>query len=258
VDLGLRGRRALVTASTKGLGRACAEALIAEGVRVCVASRDAAELERVASEIGAAAHHAADVARAEDVKRLVAAAVADLGGLDILIVNAGGPPPGNFAETTEDGWERAFHLTLMSAVNLAREALPALRASDQGRIVNITSSSVREPIPNLILSNALRGAVAGMAKTLATEMAPHGVTVNNLAPGRFLTERMRGNDALTAKKAGISLEEQLARSAAAIPTGRFGEPAEFAAACAFLCSRQAAYITGQTLGVDGGLARGVY
>lgn len=258
VDLGLAGRRALVTASSKGLGRACAEALITEGARVCIASRDGEELARVAREIGAVAHHTADVARTEDVKRLVGAAIADLDGLDILVVNAGGPPPGTFADADEDAWERAFRLTLMSAVNLAREALPALRDSDQGRIVNITSSSVREPIPNLILSNALRGAVTGMAKTLSTEMAPHRITVNNLAPGRFLTDRLRANDATSAKKLGIDVEEQLRRSAAAIPMLRFGEPAEFAATCVFLCSRQAAYITGQTIAVDGGLTRGVY
>jgi 3-oxoacyl-[acyl-carrier protein] reductase len=257
VDLGLAGRRALVTASSKGLGRACAEALIAEGARVCIAAREEAELARVAREIGAAAHHTADVSRVEDVRRLVAAAIADLGGLDIVVVNAGGPRPGTFADSDDEAWERAFRLTLMSAVDLAREALPALRASDQGRIVNITSSSVRQPIPNLILSNALRAAVTGMAKTLSTEMAPHGITVNNIAPGRFLTARMRANDAITAKQLGIDVEEQLRRSAAAIPALRFGEPGEFGATCAFLCSRQAAYITGQTIAVDGGLIRGV-
>ncbi|HYZ17534.1 MAG TPA: SDR family oxidoreductase [Candidatus Acidoferrum sp.] len=258
MDLGLRGRRALVTASSKGLGRACAEALIAEGAQVCIASRDGTEVARVAREIGAAAHHTADVSRSEDVRRLVAAAIADLGGLDVLVVNAGGPPPGTFTDTDEEAWERAFRLTLMSAVNLAREALPALRASDQGRIVNITSSSVREPIPNLILSNALRAAVTGMAKTLSTEMAPHRITVNNIAPGRFLTARLRANDAATAQKLGIDVEEQLRRSAAAIPAQRFGDPSELAATCAFLCSRHAAYITGQTIAVDGGLTRGVY
>ncbi|MGH7708725.1 MAG: SDR family oxidoreductase [Vulcanimicrobiaceae bacterium] len=258
MDLGLNGRRALVTAASKGIGRACAETLAAEGASVFIASRDAAAIERVARQIGAAGHRAADVADAGAVATLVQAAVATLGGLDILIVNAGGPPFGTFADATPQRWEAAFQLTFMSAANLIRESLPELRRSDQARIVNITSTTVREPNPTLILSNALRAAVTGMAKTLAGELAVHGITVNNLAPGRVLTDRIRENYSDAANETGIPLDEQLRRTAAQVPMQRFGTPEELGAACAFLCSKQAAYITGQTLAVDGNLTRGVY
>jgi len=241
VDLGLRDRNALVTAASKGLGRACAEALIAEGARVYIASRDPSAIEATGRAIGAAAWSAKDVSKEGHPEELVNAAVEKLGGLDILVVNAGGPPPGTFQSVPLEAWEKAFQLTLMSAVRLVHEALPHLKRSNQGRIVFIGSISVRQPIPNLVLSNALRGAVTGLAKTLSRELASDGITVNSLAPDGILTDRIR--------ELGVTPGS---------PLGRFGDPAEFAAACAFLCSRQAAYITGQTLGVDGGSLLGVH
>jgi 3-oxoacyl-[acyl-carrier protein] reductase len=254
VDLGLEGRRALVTAASKGLGRACAEALVAEGAKVFVASRDAAAIEKAGREIGAAGWQAADLSKPGDPTALVDAVVAKLGGLDVLVVNAGGPPPGTFQTTPLEAWDTAYQLTLMSAVRLVNAGLPHLKKSGHGRIVFITSISVRQPIPNITLSNSLRAAVTGLAKTLSREVARDGITVNCLAPDKILTDRIRQ----MAAAGGGDPEEQLKRMAADSPTGRFGEPSEFAAACAFLCSRQAGYITGQTLGVDGGALIGVH
>ena len=254
VDLGLDGRRALVTAASKGLGRACAEALSAEGAKVFISSRDAAGIERTGKAIGAAGWQAADMSKSGDPEPLVRAAVAKLGGLDILVVNAGGPPPGTFQTTALDSWDIAYQLTLMSAVRLVSSSLPQLKESGQGRIVFITSITVRQPIPALALSNSLRGAVTGLAKTLSRELAPDGITVNCLAPDNILTDRIRQ----IAAASGADPEERIKQMAAAAPTGRMGEPAEFGAACAFLCSRQAGYITGQTVGIDGGTLMGVH
>jgi len=179
--------------------------------------------------------------------RLVEAAVAALGGLDILVCNAAGPPPGTFESTPLGDWEPGYNLTLMSTVRLTKAALPHLKESGQGRVVNITSISVRQPIPNIVLSNAFRAAVTAMAKTLALEVAKDGVTVNNLAPGTPLTDRARA-------LYGDRLEEMQSRH----PMGRIGDPDDFGAVCAFLCSRYATYITGQTLGLDGGELRGIH
>jgi 3-oxoacyl-[acyl-carrier protein] reductase len=247
VDLGLAGRRALVTAASKGLGRACAATLIAEGARVFISSRSP---EATAREIGAVGSVAADISAAGEPERVVAAAVDALGGLDVLIVNAGGPPPGTFGDLPLSAWDTAFQLTLMSAVRLVHAALPALKKSDQGRIVFISSISVRQPIPFLALSNSLRAAVSGLAKTLSLELASDRITVNSVAPDAILTDRIRqlaGGD-----EGGVRAMGERA------PMGRLGTPEEFAAAVVFLCSRQAAYISGQTLGVDGGSLRGVH
>ncbi len=246
MDLGLTGRRALVTAASKGLGRACASTLIAEGARVFISSRDPSE---AASAMGAVGSVAGDISVEGEPARIVAAAVDALGGLDVLVVNAGGPPPGNFQNVPLTSWDTAYQLTLMSAVRLVHAALPHLRQSDQARIVFIGSISVRQPIPTLALSNSLRGAVSGLAKTLALELAGDHITVNTVAPDAILTDRIR-------QLAGS--EEGVRAMAERTPTGRFGTPEEFAAAVVFLCSRQAAYITGQTLGVDGGSLRGVH
>lgn len=254
MDLGLKGRRALVTAASKGLGRASAEQLIKEGANVYIASRDAKAIEDTGRSIHAIGWSAADVSRASAVEALVEAAVSKLGGLDILVVNAGGPPPGTFQSTTLEGWEAGFHLTLMSAVRLVKAALPHLKLSHQGRIIFITSIAVRQPIPNIVISNSLRGGVTGLAKTLSRELAPDGITVNCLAPDAILTDRTRQ----MAAARGVDIEEEIKRQAEASPMKRLGDPEEFGAACAFLCSRQAGYITGQTLGVDGGSLLGVH
>jgi 3-oxoacyl-[acyl-carrier protein] reductase len=247
VDLGLNGRRALVTAASKGLGRACATALAQEGARVFINSRDEGQLATTAGEIGAAGHLAGDVSADRFAEQLVAAASESLGGLDILVCNAGGPPPGTFESTDLSAWQLGCQLTLMSTVRLIKAAMAGLYRSDQGRIVIITSISVRQPIGNLILSNAYRSAVTAMAKTFSFEAAAHGVTVNTMAPGTILTDRVRSLYGADVQSAAVN-----------IPLGRIGEPKEFGAVCAFICSAQASYLTGQSIGVDGGALRGVH
>jgi 3-oxoacyl-[acyl-carrier protein] reductase len=247
MDLGLKGRRALVTAASKGLGRACAETLIAEGAQVFITSRAP---DATAKKIGAAGWLASDISAAGEPEKSVEAAVAKLGGLDILIVNAGGPRFGTFQDVAVEDWENAFELTLMSAVRLVRGALLHLKKSDQARIVFIGSISVRQPIGNLALSNSLRAGVSGLAKTLALEFAADRVTVNTVAPNSILTDRIRDMTGGSEDALKVMAERQ--------PMRRMGAPEEFAAACVFLCSRQAAYITGQTLGVDGGSLVGVH
>lgn len=257
MDLGLEGRRALVTGASRGLGRACASSLLAEGARVFICSRRSDEISRVGAEIGAAGASAADVSRAEDVQRVVAEASRTLGGLDILVTNAGGPPPGTFEAAGDEDWATGYELTLMSAVRLIRAALPFLRASTQGRIVNLTGYGVKEPISDLVVSDSLRAAVTVMAKTIATDLAPHGITVNDIATGPVLTERMHEIHGARAAAAGISLDEQLGRAAAEIPAGRIGRPEEVGALCAYLCSGAAAFITGQAIVIDGGANRAI-
>jgi len=254
VDLGLKGRRALVTAASKGLGRACAEEMIKEGAKVFIASRDPKTIEDTGRSIGATGWSASDVSKAGVPEALVQEAADKLGGLDILVVNAGGPPPGTFQATPLESWEAGFQLTLMSAVRLVKAALPHLKQSDQGRIVFVTSIAVRQPIANIVISNSLRSGVTGLAKTLSRELAPNGITVNCVAADAILTDRIRQ---LAAARGG-NLEEQLKLMAEASPMKRFGDPAEFGATCAFLCSRQAGYITGQTVGIDGGSLLGVH
>jgi 3-oxoacyl-[acyl-carrier protein] reductase len=246
LDLGLSGARALVTAASKGLGRACAAALAEEGARVVIVSRNEEALARLKRDIGASGHLALDLADPAAPARAVDAAVGMLGGLDVLVANAGGPAPGTFESTPLERWDDAYQLTLMSAVRLAKAAVPHLKESGRGRIVNITSLSVRQPVANLVLSNAFRAAVTAMAKTLSGELAPYGATVNNLAPGMVLTDRIR------------QLYGDLEELEKSIPMGRLGSAEEFGATCAFLCSLQAGYITGQTIGIDGGAVRGVH
>jgi 3-oxoacyl-[acyl-carrier protein] reductase len=254
MDLGLKGRRAVVVAASKGLGRACAEALAGEGANVFISSRDAAAIEATGRAIKAAGWLAADVSRGGEPERLVDAAAEKLGGIDILVINAGGPPPGTFQTTALDAWEEAFHLTLMSAVRLVKSSLTHLKASDQGRIIFITSITVRQPIPNLVLSNSLRAGVTGLAKTLALELAPDRIAVNCLAPGAILTDRIRN----LARARGGDVEENLKQQAESAPMRRIGDPGEFGATCAFLCSRHAGYISGQTIGIDGAVLVGVH
>jgi 3-oxoacyl-[acyl-carrier protein] reductase len=258
MELGLNGRKALVTAATRGLGRACAEALAREGVSVFAGARDEVGLSELNRRIGGAGYRVTDVSVKEQVEALVGAAVEALGGLDILVVNAGGAPPGTIDEVDDETWEKAFHLTTMSAVWLWRNGLPHLRKSQQGRIVNITSAFVKEPSNLLLLSNAFRPGVTAMAKMLSAELAPLGVTVNCIGPNSILTDRTRSIATANAEKAGISVEEQLERNAAALPMGRYGDASELGDLCAYLCSAQAGYVTGQTIIIDGGTAKGLF
>jgi 3-oxoacyl-[acyl-carrier protein] reductase len=245
VNLGLNGRRALVTAASSGIGRACAEALVAEGAKVFIASRDPKSIASAADAVGAAGRSARDLSRAGDPEALVNEAVDQLGGLDIVVVNTGGPPTGLFESIALPAWEEAIDVVLMSAVRLVKAALPHLKQSDQARIVVITSISVRQPIPNLVLSSSLRAGVTGMAKSLSAELAGDRITVNCLAPDAIRTAALE-------RLGNLSERERRA------PMKRLGDPAEVGASCAFLCSRQAGYITGQTLGIDGGSLLGVH
>ncbi len=253
MNLQIAGKTALVTGASKGIGFAIAEALVAEDVRVVIAAREQAGLDAARERLHAAGGEvialAADVATAKGVSDVVAAAQARAGSLDILVANAGGPPAGPPASLDDAAWARATELTLMSAVRLARGVLPGMRERGWGRIVNVTSLSVKQPIQELTLSNALRSAVTAFARTLANEVANEGVTVNNVAPGYTATERL-----------GQLFADDYARARvmSSIPVKRFAEPAEIAAAVAYLCSQQAAFVTGQTLVVDGGMVASTY
>jgi 3-oxoacyl-[acyl-carrier protein] reductase len=254
MDLELRGTSALVAASTRGLGYAVASGLAAEGARVAVAGRSETSAVRAAADIAAqtgaeCTGFECDVSQAGQPERLIAQTVARFGGLDVLVNNAGGPPPGAFTQTDDTAWAKAIDLTLMSAVRLSRAALPYLRKSGRGRIVNVVSTSVKESIDGLLLSNSIRLAVVGLAKTLAREFAADGITVNNVCPGRIRTQRL---------KELYGDEEALAQAALAVPMRRLGEPSELASIAVFLAGTGARYITGQTIAVDGGLTRSVF
>jgi 3-oxoacyl-[acyl-carrier protein] reductase len=257
MDLGLQGCRAFIAGASRGLGKACAKSLADEGARVFICSRNAEEIRRAAAEVGASGFAAADVSGPADVKRIVAEAISSLGGLDILVTNAGGPPTGPFDKAGDGDWDTAYQLTLMSAVRLIREALPALKASGRGRIVNLTGYGVKEPMMDLVVSDSVRAGVTVMAKTIASDLAPFGITVNNIAPGPIMTDRLIAIQAARAKSLGISVEEQFKRFSATIPVRRMGEPKEIGGLCAYLCSSQAGYLTGQSIVVDGGVNRSI-
>jgi 3-oxoacyl-[acyl-carrier protein] reductase len=257
MDLGLKGCKAFLAGASKGLGKACAKALTDEGARVFICSRNASELEKTAKEIGAHGYAAADVSRPDEVKRVVAQGIKSLGGLDILVTNAGGPPTGPFEGASDQDWDIAYALNLMSSVRLIREALPALKASGRGRIVNLTGYGVKEPMTDLVVSDSVRAGVTVMAKTIASDLAPYGITVNNIAPGPIMTDRLIEVHAARAKGLGITLEEQFKRFADTIPVRRMGDPKEIGDLCAFLCSPQAGYLTGQAIVVDGGVNRSI-
>jgi 3-oxoacyl-[acyl-carrier protein] reductase len=260
MDLELTGKVALVTAASKGLGRATATRLAAEGARVMISSRGEEQLAKTAAEIAEATgaqveYCVADVADPADLTRLLAETEQRLGGVDVLVNNAGGPPPGGFDALDDDAWYRAHDLILMSTVRLLRGVLPHMRAQRWGRIVTFTSSSIKQPIDNLLLSNTYRVAILGLAKSLAIEFAPEGVLINTIGPGRIATDRVATLDANLARKTGLSVEEVRAQSEKAIPMGRYGTPEEFAGVAAFLVSGVNTYLTGQQFLVDGGLVK---
>jgi 3-oxoacyl-[acyl-carrier protein] reductase len=247
----------LVAGASKGLGKACAKSLADEGARVFICARNEKEIEAAAATIGAAGSAAADVSRPAEIKRVVAEAIAALGGLDILVTNAGGPPTGPFDKAGDNDWDIAYQLTLMSAVRLIREALPALKASGRGRIVNLTGYGVKEPMTDLVVSDSVRAGVTVVAKTIASDLAPFGITVNNIAPGPIMTDRLVAIHAARADSLGISIDEQFKRFAESIPVRRMGRPEEIGDLCAYLCSPQAGYLTGQAIVVDGGVNRSI-
>jgi 3-oxoacyl-[acyl-carrier protein] reductase len=253
-------RVAVVAAASKGLGRAAAEALAADGLQLAICARGAEALESTAAAIRdrhgvEVLPMVADLARADQAAGFVDRAVAHFGGVDVLVTNAGGPRSGTFDTLSEADWQAAVDLTLLSVVHLCRAALPSMRRRGGGRIIQITSVSVKQPIDGLMLSNALRAAVVGFSKTLATEVARDGITVNCVAPGYTLTDRVDELNRAAAARQGVAVETVAGRLLDAIPAGRFGQPHELAALIAFLASDRAAYLTGTTIPVDGGFVR---
>ena len=243
MDLAIKGKRALVLGASAGLGRAVAQALVGEGVRVAIVSRDPARIEATHAEIGSEAAFALDLSRPGAGRRAVELAIARLGGLDIVCCNTGGPAKAQFADVTPEAWQDGFESLFMSAVETIQAALPGMRAQKWGRILLVTSVAAKEPMPALTVSNALRAGLLGLAKSLSDEVACDGVTVNALLPGFTRTSRMEQLGVTDAQIAGQ------------VPARRMGEPEEFAALAAFLASQPAAYITGQAIACDGGWLR---
>lgn len=257
MELGLRGKVALVGGASRGIGRAVATGLAREGCRVAICARDEARLAQAADDIRSATSVEVlavrcDMSVEEEIRRFVAATVEAFGRLDIIVNNAGGPPAGPFEAHDEAAWQQALSQNLLSVVRTVREALPHLRAAGGGRIINITSIAVKEPIPGLVLSNAARLGVVGLAKTLSRELGPDGITVNNVCPGFTLTDRVRELYGNRAEASGRPFEAVLAEEARRIPLGRLAEPEDIAALVVFLASEPARHITGTTIQVDGG------
>jgi 3-oxoacyl-[acyl-carrier protein] reductase len=256
MNLGLENRRALVTGASRGLGRAIALALAAEGAAVTAVARNAERLSQLTTAVSGPGSVTTRVCDLSDP-----AAIQSLTGVlenqDVLVLNTGGPPPGTAADTADALWSAQFEAMFLSVVRLTRLALPGMRKRGFGRIIAVVSSGVIQPIPNLAISNAIRLALVGWAKTLATEVAGQGITVNCLAPGRIATDRLAELDQGRAKREAISLDEVERQSRATIPAGRYGESEEFASMAAFLASTRASYMTGGVIRIDGGMIRSV-
>ena len=256
MELGLKGKRAIVMAASRGLGYASALGLAREGCKLIVCSRDQGRIDAAAAaikkETGAEVKAlVADVSSASEAKRLVDAAVSAYGGLEIVVHNAGGPPAGETLQMTEEQWQKAFEQNLLSFTRIVAAAAPEMKKAGYGRVLTIASSSIKQPIPNLALSNALRAGVWGIAKTLSRELAPQGILVNVIAPGRIDTERIAELDQANAQKSGKSVEDVRKASIGGIPLGRLGRPEELANLVVFLASQAGSYITGQAITVDG-------
>lgn len=260
MDLGLTGRVAIVAAASKGLGRAVAEELAREGANVAICSRTAADLQAVTANIRDSTgrevfHQAVDVTDHVSITKFVSAVAEKFGRVDICVTNSGGPPSKSFADTNPQDWHSAINLLLMSAVYFAKETLPRMRQNKWGRFITITSSAVKQPVDGLLLSNSIRSAVTGLARTLANEYAAHGITVNNVCPGYTRTARLDGLAATISQRTGAPPDQVFADWTRQIPAGRLGTPQEFAALVAFLASDRAGYINGTSIAVDGGMIR---
>ena len=259
MDLGLKGRRAIVCAASKGLGKGCAEALAAEGVNLVINARGAGQLEQLAGDLRQSYGVQVDAVAAdittEDGRRSV---LARCPNPDILVNNAGGPPAGNFRDWTRDDWIAALDANMLSPIELIKATVDGMIERGFGRVVNITSSAVKAPINVLGLSNGARSGLTGFVAGIARETVRHNVTINNLLPGMFDTARLNDNFTAVAKKEGKSLEEVRGTRRDATPARRFGDPIEFGRACAFLCSVHAGYITGQNILIDGGQYPGTF
>lgn len=261
MDLYLQKKNALVLASSQGLGRAIAEELVKEGANVMLAARNEEKLAAVQKELsklgkGKISYKVTDITKPDDIKSLVARMDTEFGGIDILINNAGGPPGGTFADFNDEDWQHSFELNLLSFIRTIRESLPHLKQHG-GKIVNIASSSIKEPIPGLLLSNTFRTAIVGLAKTLASELAPDKILINTVGPGRIATDRIQHLDRFNAEKQGVTVEEVTGQSLSNIPLGRYGEPEEFAKFVTFLVSGANTYLTGQSYLVDGGMVKSI-
>ncbi len=260
MDLGLKEKVAIVAASSRGMGRATAMGLAAEGARVTMLARNEADLHKAAegirekyrTEVFAVP---ADVTKSEDVKRVVRETVMRWGAVDILVNNAGGPPPGVFDDMDDAKWQSAFELNLLSTIRLVREVLPHMRRAGGGVIINLQSISVKTPVDNLILSNSIRSGVIGLAKSLSLELAKDRIRVNNVLPGLIMTDRQRQMLAVWGQRLGKSIEETHRLREAEIPLGRIGDPEDVANMIVFLASERARYVTGVTVQVDGGVVR---
>lgn len=262
MDFGIEGKVALVAASSRGLGRAVAEELATEGCKLVMCARTERALEDARGDIHDATGAevlavTADLTEPGDVLRLVAAAEAEFGRVDILVTNTGGPPPGPFEAHSPETWDDAVRQNLLSVINLCRAVLPGMKERGWGRILNVTSVAVKQPVDGLILSNSIRAAVTGFAKTLANEVAAYGVTVNNIMPGFHRTERLDELAADIAGRSGVEASEVFSGWEGSIPMGRLGNPREFAAVVTFLASERASYVTGSSIAVDGGSIKGL-
>jgi 3-oxoacyl-[acyl-carrier protein] reductase len=260
LDLGLQGRVAIIAAASKGLGRAVAEELAREGASVAICARTPSELEQAAAQIQASTgrevfHQAVDVTNPDAVSHFFGAVEDRFGRLDICVTNSGGPPSKLFVDTSPEDWRAAVDLLLMSTVLFAKEALPRMQKNKWGRFITITSSAVKQPVDGLLLSNSIRAAVTGLARTLANEYAAHGITVNNVCPGYTRTARLDGLAAAISARTAAQPEAVFADWTRQIPAGRIGTPQEFAAVVAFLASERASYVNGTSIAVDGGMVR---
>jgi 3-oxoacyl-[acyl-carrier protein] reductase len=263
MDLGLKGKAALVCGSSTGLGRAIADALAAEGADIAINSRSADKLAAVRDDIAAATGARvvaapADLTDPTGVDAAIAAAEEAFGRIDILVTNTGGPPAGPFESHTPEVWREAIAQNFESVVNLVRGVLPGMKERRWGRIVNVTSISVKQPVAGLILSNSLRAGVTGFAKTVSNEVAPFNVTVNNVLPGFTRTERLIHLAEVVAEREGLTIEGAYESWEAEVPMGRLADPPELGAVAAFLCSEKASYVTGQSIAVDGGWIKGLF
>ncbi|HEX9145130.1 MAG TPA: SDR family oxidoreductase [Candidatus Binatia bacterium] len=262
MDLGLRDKVALVAGASQGMGRATALGFAREGAKIGICARGETALneaaEMIRKETGAEVlAMVADMTKVEDIQRFVNRTTEQFGRLDVVVNNAGGPPPGEFMKFTDEDWQNAFRLSFMSTMRMTREAVPHMRKVGGGRVINITSYSVKEPIAGLVLSNAIRSAVIGLAKTLSRELARDNILINNVCPGRIDTERAQKLNKARAERLNRPVEEINKEMAAEVPLGRYGTAEEAADVIVFLGSARASYVTGTTIQVDGGLVRGI-